>query len=131
MSKKVIKFVIFMLFILFITFIVGCGNANSPESVLKNYIKLVEEKKSDQAYTLLNPDNLPDKEQFADSIENQPTIKSFKILKSKKVEDSTYKFLTNIKTDNDLESEIVFVLVKENGDWLISLNTDPTKSIEF
>ncbi|MGG4107690.1 hypothetical protein AAXB25_27755 [Paenibacillus lautus] len=131
MTRIVNKFGIIMLFLMFFVIAIGCSNKNYPESVLKNYIKLVEEKKSDEAYTLLNPDNLPDKELFADSIENQPTIKSFKILKSKKVDDSTYKFLANMKTDNGIESENVFVLVNKGGDWLVSLNTDPTKNIDF
>lgn len=39
--------------------------------------------------------------------------------------------LTGIVTVWTPESENVFVLVNKGGDWLVSLNTDPTKNIDF
>lgn len=126
MTKKVNKMIILFVSVIISLNLSACGNEGAAsEKTLKSYIEFVDEKKTEEAYALLDSDNLPEKKQFEESIINEKDIKSFKILKSKKVDKNTYKFLTNIEMEKDLNSELVFVVVKKKEGWRISLNTSP------
>lgn len=129
MNNKRIFIIMFLSLILVIA-LQGCGPNITAEATLEEYINYVKEKKVEEAYAMLDAENLPDRDIFYDSIKKEKEITSFNIIDSKELNKETFKFLTNLKIDNK-NNEVIFVLVKNNNNWFISLNTDPAKEVEF
>lgn len=132
MLIKVSKSKYLFSFICLALVLVACSNKNldNPKDVLQTYISFIKEKKVDEAYAMLDKNNLPEKAIFTDSIYNEKEISLFEIINSKKVDKNTYKFLANVKVGG-MENQMVFVLIKDSDKWYVSLNTDPSKEVEF
>lgn len=124
----------FLVILVLLLVIIGCNNVEnytaSVESVVENYLTAVKNQDIDGAYNLLDKSNLPDKETFKRDIESKK-LDEFKVVKSKTLDDDSYKVLTNLKVEG-VENETVFLLKKIEDKWEIHLNTDPSKeNLEF
>ncbi|MEK4453885.1 hypothetical protein [Paenibacillus sp. FSL L8-0506] len=131
------KNVFIFILCVFLVILSGCGNnkteakeISSPEKTLENYLTTVKNKDIDEAYSFLDKNSLPERDFFEQSLEEQP-LNDFSILRSKQVNDTSYKVEANLNAGG-YDNKKVFILSKIEGQWFISLNTDKTKgNIDF
>jgi len=124
---------LFLVLVLFTLFLSACSkdeNEIAAKEVMTNYFNQIKNNNSDEAYKLLDVSSLPNKEEFISSVNNSD-LEKYKVLKTKKIDEKTYKLLTNI-TINGSSTEMVFLISNKSGSWKILLNSNSTQeNLEF
>ncbi|NOV04788.1 hypothetical protein [Paenibacillus planticolens] len=90
------------------------------ENLVNNYLTAVSEKKIDEAYQMLDATNLPNKENFSNSI-NSVKISDFSITKSQKIDDANYKFFVNYTQNGSIYENVPFSTRLTGYKWYIVL----------